>query len=95
MLLAPMGLADRGRVVRVWRAHRVEVLVVGLISPLAYFLVLTALTFTPVSYVAPAREVSILFGTLMGARLLSEGNTVLRSVAAAAVVVGIVGLALG
>nr|HRJ12777.1 hypothetical protein [Alphaproteobacteria bacterium] len=29
---------------------------------------------TPVSYVAPLREVSILIGTAMGARLLAEGR---------------------
>jgi len=31
-----------------------------LLCPLSYILVLTAMVFTPVSYVAPAREVSIL-----------------------------------
>lgn len=48
--------------------------VVAIFSPLAYILVLTALVFTPVSYVAPAREISILIGAVMGARLLSEGD---------------------
>ena len=32
------------------------------------------MSFTPVSYVAPAREISILIGTAMGARLLAEGD---------------------
>ena len=40
---------------------------VAILSPLAYILVLTALEFTPVSYVAPAREISILVGTIFGA----------------------------
>jgi uncharacterized membrane protein len=58
-------------------------------------LVLFAMSFTPVSYVAPAREVSILIGTLMGARLLSEGEGKRRLIAAGMMVAGIVALALG
>jgi hypothetical protein len=57
--------------------------------------VLTALTFSPVSYVAPAREISILIGAALGARLLSEGDTVRRLAAASVMVVGVVALALG
>jgi hypothetical protein len=37
-------------------------------------LVLMALSFAPVSHVAPAREISILVGTLMGGSLLAEGG---------------------
>ena len=67
----------------------------AVLSPLSYILVLTALVFTPVSYVAPAREISILIGAAMGARLLSEGDSKRRLVAAGAMVVGIIALALG
>jgi uncharacterized membrane protein len=68
---------------------------VGIMHPLSYVLVLTALAFTPVSYVAPAREISILIGALMGTRLLAEGNTCQRLIAAAAMAIGVVALALG
>jgi uncharacterized membrane protein len=50
---------------------------------------------SPVSYVAPAREVSILFATLMGTHLLSEGRSVRRLAAAATMVVGVIALAPG
>ena len=66
-----------------------------MLVPAAYILVLAALTFSPVSYVAPAREVSILFATLMGTHLLSEGRSARRLAAAVTVVVGVVALALG
>jgi uncharacterized membrane protein len=56
---------------------------------------LTALAISPVSYVAPAREVGILFGALLGARVLAEGDTTRRAIGASAMVVGIVALALG
>jgi uncharacterized membrane protein len=68
---------------------------VGIISRLSYLLMLTALAISPVSYVAPARETGILFGTLLGARVLAEGNTRRRVIASAAMVLGIVLLALG
>ncbi len=78
-----------------WQMHHREALTVGILSPLAYILVLAALTFSPVSYIAPAREISILIGAAMGARLLSEGDVQRRLVAASVMVCGLVALALG
>ena len=53
------------------------------------------MTFTPVSYVAPAREISILIGTALGARLLAEGERRRRLAAAGAMVLGVIALAVG
>jgi uncharacterized membrane protein len=78
-----------------WREQRAAVVTIALLSPLSYILVLTAMVFTPVSLVAPAREVSILFAALMGAHLLREGDVLRRAVAAAGMALGIAGLALG
>lgn len=77
-----------------WREHRWPIIGVGMLSPLAYFLVLTAFTFAPVSFVAPGREISVLLGTIMGARLLSEGNAKRRILAACVMLLGIVALSL-
>jgi hypothetical protein len=71
------------------------VILVALLTPLAYILVLTAMVSTPVSYVAPAREISILVGTAMGTHLLAEGYGVRRLVAAGAMVLGVTALAVG
>ena len=95
LTLAPYAARNRAFVRETWTRYRREVLGVAVLSPLAYILVLTALTFTPVSYVAPAREVSILIGTAIGARLLSEESGVLRIAAAGLMVIGIFGLAIG
>jgi drug/metabolite transporter (DMT)-like permease len=95
LLLTPLAARRRGEVRALWRAHKAAVLGVAVLAPLAYILVLTALAFTPVSYVAPAREVSILIATAMGAQLLVEGDARRRLLAAGAVVAGIVALALG
>ena len=84
-----------GDIARAWRERRGTVVAIALLSPLSYILVLTAMVFTPVSLVAPAREVSILFAALMGAHLLKEGDLTRRVVAAIGMVLGISGLALG
>jgi uncharacterized membrane protein len=53
------------------------------------------MTFTPVSYIAPAREISILIGTFFGAKLLKEADASRRLLAAGGMVVGVIALALG
>jgi drug/metabolite transporter (DMT)-like permease len=92
--LLPLAARRRDQVRAVWSDHRREALAVAVLSPLAYILVLTALASSPVSYVAPAREVSILIGALLGARLLGEGHLRRRIPAAVAIVVGVVALAI-
>lgn len=89
-LLTPLALRDRGKVREIWQSHRTEALGVAVLSPLSYSLVLTALVFSPVSYVAPAREISILIGTAMGARLLAEDDAKRRLTVAGAMVAGVV-----
>jgi len=67
---------------------------VACLNPLSYILVLTALTFTPVSYVAPAREISVLLVVIMSTGLLKEGDVRRRVGAAVLIIIGGVGLAL-
>jgi drug/metabolite transporter (DMT)-like permease len=84
-----------GAMAMAWRERRKTALALAVLMPLSYILVLTAMVFTPVSLVAPAREVSILFAALMGAHFLGEGDVARRAVAAIGMVLGISGLALG
>jgi drug/metabolite transporter (DMT)-like permease len=95
LLLTPFALRHWNSVRNEWRIHRFEAIGVALLVPLSYILVLTAMQFTPVSYVAPAREISILIGTAMGTRLLAEGDVHRRLAAAGAMVLGVVALAFG
>jgi len=95
LLLGPIAFRKRGEVGKEWRIHRKEAIGVALLCPLSYIMVLTALITTPVSYIAPAREVSILIGALMGSRLLAEGDAQRRLPAAGAIVAGVMALALG
>jgi len=95
IVMTPLALRRRGEVKAAWARQRKAVILVALLCPLSYILVLTAMVFTPVSYVAPAREISILFAALMGAHWLQEGDAPRRIAAAAAMALGVVGLAIG
>ncbi|HYA47704.1 MAG TPA: DMT family transporter [Burkholderiales bacterium] len=95
LVMAPLALRRRAEVGAAWRDKRKAVILVALLCPLSYILVLSAMVFTPVSYVAPAREISILIAALMGAHWLQEGDAPRRVAAAAAMALGVVALALG
>jgi len=94
-VLTPFAWTRRAEVVQTWREHRGKAALVGLLSPVAYVLILTAMSFTPVSYIAPAREISIVIGAFFGARLLKEADAPRRLLAAGGMAVGIIALALG
>lgn len=94
-LVTPFALSRRQEAARHWREHKLYIFGMALLSPIAYVLVLTAMTFTPVSYIAPAREVSIVIGAFLGARYLKEGEAKRRIWAAGAMAVGVIALALG
>jgi len=93
--VAPVALRRRAEVREVWDTQRGSVFFVGIVSRLSYLLMLVALSISPVSYVAPARETGILFGTLLGARVLSEGEGRRRLIGATGMLFGIIALALG
>jgi len=95
LFLTPFALKYPDQTINEWRQHKYEAIGCAVLIPLAYILVLTAMQFTPVSYVAPAREISILIGTAMGARLLGEGDAHRRLAGASAMVLGVIGLAVG
>ena len=57
-------------------------------------LVLYAVQQAPLSHVAPAREVSMLFAALVGGRLLGEGDRALRIAGALMIAGGVAALAL-
>lgn len=95
VFMAPLALKARAELAPTWRRARKEIIGVAILCPLSYILVLTAMVFTPVSYVAPAREISILIAAFMGARLLAERDGRRRMAAGAAMVGGVICLAVG
>lgn len=95
VLLAPIAVARRAEVRAAWRDYRRQVIVVGVLSPLSYILVLSAMTLAPVSLVAPARELSVVLVSLAGWLLLGEPRPLQRLAGSAVVLGGVALLALG
>lgn len=95
ILLTPYAATHQDEVRLAWQEDRWTALAVSVMSPGAYFLILTALTFSPVSYVAPMRSVSILIGVWLGSQLLGEADTRRRLAASGAMVIGVILLGLG
>ena len=90
VVLAPIARRRRALMWQHWQNHKGGVLVIAILSPLAYILVLYALTFTPVAYVAPTREISVLLSVLAGSLLLGEGQLARRLGWASVILVGMV-----
>ena len=95
VLLTPFAVRRWPEVVADWRTKKHWAFGVAVLSPVAYVLVLIAMSFTPVSTVAPAREVSIVIGAFFGAKLLKEADGRRRLWAAAVMALGVAALALG
>ena len=94
-LLLPVVVRDRPTAWALWLQQRRYAFIVGLLSPVSYVLVLYAMQSAPLSHVAPAREVSMLFAALLGGRLLGEGERLARLAGAACIAAGVVCLGLG
>jgi drug/metabolite transporter (DMT)-like permease len=72
-MLIPIVLANPARVRVAMRGYWRLAIGVGLLSPLSYILVLSAVEMgAPLSLVAPAREMSMMVGALFGMLLLRE-----------------------
>ena len=95
MITAPALWIDRVAIRQWIRSDLRLLLIVAALSPLAYMLVLWAMTLAPLSTVAPAREISILLGVIAGAKLLQEGKMLSRLGAAGLMLAGIVMIGIG
>jgi drug/metabolite transporter (DMT)-like permease len=93
LLLLPVMIRRGSGLQESWRVHRGAALAVAALSPIAYILVLTAMRIAPVSRVAPAREVAMLFAVLLSALVLRERQAGIRFVAAGLIAAGVVALA--
>jgi uncharacterized membrane protein len=91
MLEAVIFTAALGRrlpsAIGVVRAQWRTLIAFGILSPLAYILVLTAVSIAPLALVAPLREVSVVLVSLYGVVVLRESRPALR-IGVSVVVVG-------
>lgn len=94
-MLAPIVLANPARARIAMRGHWWLAVGVGLLSPLSYILVLTAIDMgAPLSLVAPAREMSMMVGAMFGMLILGERVTAWRVAGCAVLIGGVVLLGL-
>lgn len=76
-----------------WHSRWRSIVVAGVLIQLAYLLVLAALETSRVSYIAPSREVGIVFGAALGVVFLGEGLGLWRVWTSLLIVAGVVVLA--
>jgi drug/metabolite transporter (DMT)-like permease len=94
LVLTPIALLRRRRIPAVLRADAVPILIVAVLSPLAYILVLTAMMSAPVALIAPLRESSIVIGSFLACWLFREGNLARRIAGGVIVLAGIAAISL-
>lgn len=93
-LSGPHALMHLSELRAEWQRTWKYVLIISSIGPLGYILVLTAMQLAPISYVAPARELSMLIGAFFGAQLLKEGNLRQRLACAGLIASGVAMIAM-
>jgi drug/metabolite transporter (DMT)-like permease len=95
LAFAPFALRQPRHTVALAKQHWAAALVVGVLSPLAYVLILFAFTLAPVALVAPAREVSVVLVAVGGWLLFREPHAAQRILGAVVVLGGVALLAIG
>jgi drug/metabolite transporter (DMT)-like permease len=74
----------------IWRDYTAKVVIFALLSPTAFIMILYALKTAPVHFVAPARELSIVLGVMLGGKLLAEDDMRQRLIGALVMLLGVV-----
>ena len=90
-MLAPLVLRNPAQAKKSMLGYWWLAIGVGLLSPLSYILVLTAVDMgAPLSLVAPAREMSMMIGAIFGMMILREPVNSWRVAGCAAIIAGVV-----
>jgi drug/metabolite transporter (DMT)-like permease len=84
----------RKRALSEWPVNRRGVLVVGVGSPLAYFLIMVALRYGNVTYITAGRNVGIVISTVVGGVFLKERISWKRALGAVLIALGVAALVL-
>lgn len=87
LVLSPLAFRRTDEFRGLWRAHRREIMLVGVLVPTAYVIVLFAMRLAPVSVIAPIKELSIVTAVLGGWYFLGE-KQVGRRITGSLVVMG-------
>jgi drug/metabolite transporter (DMT)-like permease len=94
-ILLPLVWRERATLPALWRTQWRAALLVATLGPIGYVLVLFAMQQAPVSVVAPARELSMLFAAILGGTLLREQDMAARIAGALCIALGVAALVQG
>lgn len=90
VLMSPIFLREKAAIHQDWKQNRFSALMIAIMSPASYFLILIVLGYTPVTYVAPLRTLSILIGVILGTNILKEEDSFRRISAGVMIVLGVI-----
>lgn len=95
LILTPyMIMRKREIIIKEWKINRLKIIAVSVLNAGSYFLVLTAMTSSKVSYVSTVREVSIVFAALIGTLFLKEKFADKKIIGAVLIFLGIILIAI-
>ena len=82
----------RSKIMHEWKFNKKGVIIVGLFTPLAYFLIIWALRYGNVTYIAAGRNIGIVISVIVGFLIFREPVGKLRTIGAILITIGIAGM---
>jgi len=70
--------SKKAAVPREWEKNKLPIVAAGLLSPLSYAMIVYVMQSVQVSYIVSVRQVSVVFGVILGGTLLKEKNLKIR-----------------
>lgn len=93
LIVAGRFIWKKGLIRREWQKNWRTIVLGAILSPGSYLLFLFAMTLAPLAAIAPIREVSTVFGTLLGILLLKERQRLWRLSMSLMITIGIISIA--
>lgn len=93
LLLAPKAMRKKRNLIVDIRNYYWQIIAIAILSPLSYLLILIAMKNTALIYIAPVREISILFGVWMGSQFMEERGLKKRVLGSFFILTGVIVMA--
>ncbi|MFA5147152.1 MAG: EamA family transporter [Candidatus Omnitrophota bacterium] len=81
--------SSKAELVSEWRTNKMKIILTGFVSLFGYLLILMAFTMERVTYIVTIRQVSVVFGVLLGITVLNEKNKLIRLSSSVVIYAGI------
>jgi uncharacterized membrane protein len=89
-IIFPLVSKNFKKVISESRLYFREIVLMAFLGTTSYLLILFAMKYGPLSYIAPARTLGIVFGTILGGVLLKEREMKRRILASSVIVAGLI-----